>query len=94
VQVTGGNPSAKLAITVDPEVRAQVLAAAEADGVSVSAWMTDAARQALKVRNGLAAIEEWEAENDAFTEQEMVAARRRVAERHPLDFPIDTHRPA
>lgn len=73
-----GNPSPKLAITVDPEVHDRVVAAAAAEGVSVSAWMTAAARHALKLRDGLAAVAEWEAEHGAFTEEELYAARRRV----------------
>jgi hypothetical protein len=73
-----GNPSPKLAITVDPDVHAQVVAAARAEGVSVSAWMTAAARHALKLRDGLAAVAEWEAEHGAFTREELEAARRRV----------------
>ncbi len=75
-----GNPSPKLAITVDPDVHEGVRQAAEAEGVSVSAWMTDAARRALLARDGLAAIAEWEAEHGAFTEAELGAARRRVAD--------------
>jgi hypothetical protein len=75
-----GNPSPKLAITVDPDVHAQVLAAANEEGVSVSAWMTAAARRALKLRDGLAAVAEWEAEHGGFTEAELEAARRRVAD--------------
>ena len=51
-----GNPSPKLAITVDPDVHAAVVEAAAAEGVSVSAWMTAAARRALRVRSGLAAV--------------------------------------
>lgn len=74
-----GKPSPKLAITVDPEVHAQVLAAAADDGVSVSAWMTNAARRALLVRDGLAAVAEWEAEHGAFSDAEVDAARQRVA---------------
>ena len=74
-----GKPSPKLAITVDPEVHEQVLAAAAAEGVSVSAWMTDAARRALVIRDGLRAVNEWEAENGALTDAELDAARRRVA---------------
>lgn len=73
-----GNPSPKLAITVDPDVHAQVVAAAAADGVSVSAWMTAAARRVLLVREGLAAVAEWEAEQGPLTAQELAAARRRV----------------
>lgn len=75
-----GNPSPKLAITVDPDVHAQVLAAAAADGVSVSAWMTRAARHALKLHDGLRAIAEWEQENGAFTDEELAQARRRIDE--------------
>lgn len=73
-----GNPSPKLAITVDPEVYSQVIAAAEADGVSVSAWMTSAARRELRRRDGLAAVAEWEAEHGVLTGEELAAARRRV----------------
>ena len=72
-----GNPSPKLAITVDPDVYERVLRAAEADGSSVSAWMTAAARRALAVRDGLAAVAEWETEHGPLTEAELDAARRR-----------------
>ena len=74
-----GTPSPKLAITVDPEVHRQILEAAAADGVSVSAWMTDAARRTLKVRDGLSAVAEWEREHGAFTEEELAHARERAA---------------
>lgn len=73
-----GRPSPKLAITVDPDVHAGVVAAAEAEGVSISAWMTAAARQALKLKDGLAAVAEWEAEQGALTQAELTAARGRV----------------
>ena len=79
-----GNPSPKLAITIAPDVHAQVVAAAARRGVSVSAWITDAARLALKVRDGLAAVAEWEAEHGALTEAELKAARQRlVSSRRP-----------
>lgn len=74
-----GNPSPKLAITVDPEVHRRVLVAAEQEGLSVSAWMTNAARRALLVRDGLDAVAEWEAEHGAFDDAELTAARERVA---------------
>ena len=73
-----GNPSPKLAITVDSDVHRQVVEAAEAEGVSVSSWMTAAARRALKIRDGLAAVDEWEAEHGSLTAAELAAARRRV----------------
>lgn len=73
-----GKPSPKLAISVDPDVHAGILEAAAAEGVSVSAWMTDAARRSLLVRDGLAAVAEWERETGALTEAELAAARERV----------------
>jgi hypothetical protein len=74
-----GNPSPKLAITIDPDVHAGVVAAAAADDVSVSAWMTSAARRELRIRDGVQAVAEWEVEHGAFTEAELAAARERVA---------------
>ncbi|HEY5377875.1 MAG TPA: hypothetical protein VIK01_29540 [Polyangiaceae bacterium] len=73
-----GNPAIKLAVTVDADVHAKVLDAAEAEGTSVSAWITAAARRALLVRDGLAAVAEWEAEHGALTEAELNAARSRI----------------
>lgn len=74
-----GNPSPKLAITVDPDIHERVLSAAARDGVSVSAWMAEAARRALVVRDGLEAVGEWERLHGSFTSEEMAAARQRVA---------------
>jgi hypothetical protein len=74
-----GKPSPKLAITVDADVHDRVRDAAAAEGLSVSAWMTSAARRALLVRDGLAAVADWEAEHGALTEAELDAAHHRVA---------------
>jgi hypothetical protein len=73
-----GNPAPKLTITIDPHVHALILEAAAAEDISVSAWITRAARDALIVRDGLAAVAEWEAEHGAPTEKEMREARRKV----------------
>jgi hypothetical protein len=89
-----GKPSPKLAITVAPDVHAKVMAAAEKEGVSVSAWMTSAARRALVVRDGLAAVAEWEAEHGALTEAELAAARQRVATQTRPKTPRSRQRPA
>lgn len=75
-----GNPSPKLAISVDRDVHQRVISAAAQDGVSVSAWMTEAARRALVIRDGLEAIGEWERLHGSFTAEEMAMARARVAE--------------
>ena len=74
-----GRPSPKLAITVDPDVHDRVIEAAAEDGVSISAWMTSAARRALLIRDGLRAVAEWEAEHGALSDAERAAARERVA---------------
>lgn len=68
-----------MAITVDADVHDRVLDAAAAEGLSVSAWMTKAARRALLVRDGLAAVSEWEAQHGELTDAELAAARQRVA---------------
>ncbi len=73
-----GNPSPKLAITVSPDVHQDILAAAAREGVSVSAWMTAAAREALRRRAGLAAVALWEEQQGHFTAEEMNEARRSV----------------
>ena len=73
-----GDPSPKLAITVDPDIHENILAAAARDGVSVSAWMTAAAREALQRRAGLEAVAMWEEQHGLLTTEEMDAARRSV----------------
>ena len=74
-----GNPALKLAITVDRDVHDRIVDAAEAEGSSISAWLTRAARQALRIREGLAAVAEWEAEHGVLTEAELQAARQRLS---------------
>jgi hypothetical protein len=76
--VPRGNPSPKLAITVDPDIHENILAAAARDGVSVSAWMTSAAREALQRRAGLAAVARWEKQHRRLTAEEMNEARSNV----------------
>lgn len=73
-----GNPSPKLAITVDPDVHKGILAAAAKEGVSLSAWITEAARDALKIRAGLEAVTAWETVHGAFSQKELNEARIRV----------------
>jgi len=68
-------------VTVDADVHARVLDAAAAEGTSVSAWMTAAARRALLIRDGLAAVAEWEAAHGALTQSEIEEARARVGRR-------------
>ena len=78
-----GNPAIKLAVTVDAEVHSRGLDAAEAEGKSVSAWITEAARRALLLRDGLAAVAEWETEHGALTPAELAAPRARIERKTP-----------
>lgn len=87
-----GNPSPKLAITIDPDVHQNVLAAAVHDGLSVSAWMTMAARETLQRQAGLVAVALWEEQHGPFTTEEMDAARSRV--RAQIGTPRTVRRPA
>ena len=68
----------KIAITVDSDVHAKLVRAAHEEDVSVSAWLTAAARTSLRIRDGLAAVADWEAEHGAFTAAELDAARERI----------------
>lgn len=69
----------KLAISMDADLADGVRAAAADEGLSVSAWISATSRDALQIREGLAAVAEWEAEHGAFAEAELSMARMRVA---------------
>jgi hypothetical protein len=73
-----GDPARKLAITVRSDIHAKVLRAAKRHGQSVSAWMTEAARRALIIEEGLLEVARWEAQQGAFSDDELNAARIRV----------------
>jgi hypothetical protein len=64
----------RLSVTMPPEVGAAIRHAASQRGVSVSAWLADAA--ADRLRNELlgAALDAWEAEDGHFSEAELDAA--------------------
>ena len=65
----------KLSIALDGDVARAASAAAEGQGQSLSSWLNDAAKHALAIQEGLAAVEEWKAENGVeFTEEEIAAA--------------------
>lgn len=69
-----------------------ILAAATREGLSVSAWMTMAAREALQRRAGLAAVADWERQHGPFNAEEMDEARRSVSAQ--LRTTRKTRRPA
>jgi hypothetical protein len=64
----------KLSIALEEDVARAAREAAEREGLSLSAWVNEAAREALAIEDGLAAVAEYEAENGPFTEEELAAA--------------------
>ncbi len=67
-------PVMKLSVALSEEVAQAAKSAAEVEGVSLSAWLNEAAAHALRIEAGLAAMAEWEAEHGAFTDEEIAEA--------------------
>lgn len=65
----------RITITLDDEVGTAVREAASEAGLSVSAWMADAAGARLRNHYLGQFLDEFEAENGAFTEEELAEAR-------------------
>jgi hypothetical protein len=64
----------KRSISIPPELDAEIAAAAEAAGLSYSAWVAEAARKEFTVRAGLEAVGQYEAEHGAFSLAEIAEA--------------------
>jgi hypothetical protein len=64
----------KLSVALEEQVANEAAEAAEEAGLSLSAWLNKAAADALAIRDGLAAVAEFEAEHGAFTDEEMAEA--------------------
>lgn len=63
----------KRSVSLDAAVAAAADAAAAEDGVSFSAWLSEAAGRRLRVREGLQGVAEWEAGAGALTREERAA---------------------
>ncbi len=59
-------------------MHARLVRAAEAEGVTVSAWISRAVEDRLAIGEGLALVSEWEAAHGAFTADELDRADERV----------------
>lgn len=59
--------SERLAVSLDPDLAADVRAAAEADSRSVSSWLAGAARRRLLTQGSSTLLDEWEVEHGALT---------------------------
>jgi len=69
----------KISISMDERVLALAREAAEAEGKSLSAWLSDLAAHAARIRAGLQGVAEFEAEHGAFTEEELRQADEALA---------------
>lgn len=63
----------KRSVSLDDAVAARVEQAAGEDGVSFSAWLSEAAEHQLRLRQGLKGVAEWEAEAGPLTPAERAA---------------------
>lgn len=64
----------KRSVSIPPEVDAAIVAAAAAEGLTYSAWLARAALREIKIRDGLAAMAEYQDEHGAFTAEELAEA--------------------
>ncbi len=64
----------KRSISIPPDLDAEIAAAAEAAGLSYSAWVAETARKEFTIRAGLEAVSQYEAEHGAFTPAEIAEA--------------------
>lgn len=63
----------KRSVSIDAEVAAAAESAAAEDGVSFSAWLSEAAHRQLLVREGLCGVVEWEQGAGALSPDELAA---------------------
>lgn len=68
----------KRAVSFDPEVWADLERIAEEQHIGVSTVVNRALRHELRIQRGLAAVNEFEAQHGAFTEEELAEADRRL----------------
>jgi hypothetical protein len=71
-------PVRKLSVALEESVADAAKQAAKRRGMSLSAWLNDAAERALEtegsIEAGLAGVAEWEAENGPLSEEDLAAA--------------------
>jgi hypothetical protein len=65
----------KLAISLPPELLAEVRSDAESCGETVSGWLADAAARKLRRRAAQNALREFEAEHGEITDEELAEVR-------------------
>ena len=64
----------KRSVSIPPDLDAEIAAAAQAAGMSYSAWIAQTARKEFIIRAGLEAVGQYEAEHGPFTPDEIAGA--------------------
>ena len=64
----------KLSVALDESVAESAASAAAASGLSLSAWLNDAAKRAIRIEEGLAAVREWELEHGELSPEALAWA--------------------
>jgi predicted transcriptional regulator len=65
----------KITITIPEDAVARLKEFAEETGVPLSTYIAQLVEHEIRIRDGLAALREWEAEDGPLTEEELAAAR-------------------
>jgi hypothetical protein len=68
----------KRSVSLPPELARAVEQAAQAEGMTFSAWLAQTAAHQLKLDAGRQALTEWEQENGPLTEAELAEGRARA----------------
>ena len=69
----------KVSIALEEEILREAREAAQRHGLSLSAWVNIAAREALAIEDGLAAVAEYEAECGPLSAEALAAADEALA---------------
>ena len=71
----------KISVALEEGIAQAAIEAAARHGVSLSSWLNQAAERALRIEDGLRAVQAWEAEHGALTARELAAADRFLAKK-------------
>ncbi len=73
-------PAEKYSASMDDGLLAAARAAAEAEGLTLSSWLADAAADRLRLKDLHHLVDEWETEHGAISVAELDALEDKVAE--------------
>jgi hypothetical protein len=74
-------PVRKISVALQASTAKAAADAAARHGLSLSSWLNEAAERALRIEEGLRAVQEWEEEQGALTARELAAADRFLAKK-------------